>query len=699
MRPGSRPPAEPGRAQSGRQRRLAILARVRRADTLPLVAAAPVVVVLGWWTFAGGGYAPTVWYPGAIALLATLVVLAAVGALSWPRRPVLGVAIGGFALYTAWSFLSVLWADNPGDAVQGSHRTLLYLVAFTLMALVPWTARALWVALGAWVAVVTAAAVVTTLALGGSDPVSQVIDARLSEPTGYMNADPALWTMAALPALLLGSRRETPLLLRPLFLTAAALLIELCLLSQSRGWLFTLPLVVAASLLLVPSRLRVSLFALPVGAAVAFSATRLLEPFSVAGGRAPGAVAGPLREALNDAAAAAGMGAAVALAVAIVLVLIDRFVAHPERTRRLVRPVSAVVLALVLVGAAGTAILATDGRPVQRIDRAWEDFKDFDEPGDRRGDARFSDLGSSRYDFWRVSVDLVRTQPVIGNGQDNFAEDYIQRRRSDEETRWTHSFELRLLTHTGIVGLFLMLTALAAVFAGGAFLLRGRTDRMAAAAALLPATDWLLHGSVDWFWEYPALAGAALAFGAAAAGLGTRLTAGPGPQPRRALGTRTQIALAVPGTLLALAAAVWLTTAFLAERNADLGVRAFAGDRDLALERFARARDLNPFGSRAPLLEGLTAAVAGQLQRARSSLAEAAERSPRDWLIRFELGLLPDQPDARLHLQTARRLNPKEPLITDAIRRLGSDRPLTQAEAARVFRERLNKRFGGQAER
>lgn len=670
-----------------------MLARVRRVDTLPLVAAAPVIAILGWWTFAGGGYAPTVWYPGAIALLVMIVLLAAVGALRWPRQPALLVAIGGFALYTVWSFLSVLWADSPGDAVEGSHRTLLYLVAFTLMALIPWTARALWIALGAWVAVVTAAAVVTTLALGGSDPVSQVIDARLSEPTGYMNADPALWTMAALPALLLGSRRETPLLLRPLFLTAAALLIELCLLSQSRGWLFTLPIVVAASLLLVPGRLRVSLFALPIGAAVALSATRLLEPFSVAGGRAPGAVAGPLREALNDAAAAAATGAIVALATAIVLVLIDRFVAHPERTRRFVRPISAVVLAVVILGGIGAAILATDGRPVQRIDRAWEDFKDFDEPGDRRGDARFSDLGSSRYDFWRVSAALIREQPMIGTGQDNFAEDYIQRRRSDEETRWTHSFELRLLTHTGIVGLVLMLTALAAIFAGGALLLRGRPDRVVAAAALLPATDWLLHGSLDWFWEYPALAGAALAFGAASAGLGAHLAAEPGPQAR-ALGARARIAVAAPGALLVCVAAFWLTTAFLAERNADLGVQAFAGDRELALERFARARDLNPFGARAPLLEGLTAAGSGQLQRARSSLAEAASRSPRDWLVRFELGLLPNQPDSRSHLQAARRLNPKEPLITEAIRRLGSDRPMTQADAARVFRERLNKRFG-----
>src|SRR6476620_6500672 len=110
--------------------------------------AAPVLALLTWWTFAGGGYAPTVWYAGALALLVLAVVLAVAGQLTWPRRPPLVAALAGLGGYTLWSFLSILWAHAPGDAVQGSHRALLYLLAFSVMALVRWTETAVLVLVG-----------------------------------------------------------------------------------------------------------------------------------------------------------------------------------------------------------------------------------------------------------------------------------------------------------------------------------------------------------------------------------------------------------------------------------------------------------------------------------------------------------------------------------------------------------------------
>src|SRR5205085_1189419 len=74
-----------------------------------------------------------------------------------------------------------------------------------------------------------------------------------------------------------------------------------------------------------------------------------------------------------------------------------------------------------------------------------------------------TDVGSGRYDFWRVSLDAVAAHPIGGLGQDNFAEYYVRRRRTGEEPAWTHSFEFRLLTHTGVVG-----TALFTLFLVGA---------------------------------------------------------------------------------------------------------------------------------------------------------------------------------------------------------------------------------------
>ena len=52
------------------------------------------------------------------------------------------VALAALAAYTALSFLSILWADVPGDAWEGANRTLLYLLVFALFACWPPARRA-----------------------------------------------------------------------------------------------------------------------------------------------------------------------------------------------------------------------------------------------------------------------------------------------------------------------------------------------------------------------------------------------------------------------------------------------------------------------------------------------------------------------------------------------------------------------------
>src|SRR5689334_25322383 len=98
-----------------------------------------------------GGYAVTTWAPGALLLVALLAVCA------WPLplrvaelpRPVV-VALGALAAFTAWSYLSIAWADDQGVAWEGANRTLLYLVVFALFA--AWRQRPETAALvlGAW---------------------------------------------------------------------------------------------------------------------------------------------------------------------------------------------------------------------------------------------------------------------------------------------------------------------------------------------------------------------------------------------------------------------------------------------------------------------------------------------------------------------------------------------------------------------
>ena len=96
------------------------------------------------------------------------------------------------------------------------------------------------------------------------------------------------------------------------------------------------------------------------------------------------------------------------------------------------------------------------GNPVDWGDQRWQDFKgDYDKGG--FGSSRFSgDLGSGRYDFWRVALDDEFSEsPVVGEGADNFAVTYLEHRETSEEPFYPHSLPIRILAGTGIVGALL----------------------------------------------------------------------------------------------------------------------------------------------------------------------------------------------------------------------------------------------------
>src|SRR5258708_17793837 len=92
------------------------------ADALPGLAGVGVLVV---WSTDQGGFFASSWYPGALFLLAVLVVAAVADPASVLRLPpITRVALGAFALFTAWTYLSITWADAKGVAWDGANRTL-----------------------------------------------------------------------------------------------------------------------------------------------------------------------------------------------------------------------------------------------------------------------------------------------------------------------------------------------------------------------------------------------------------------------------------------------------------------------------------------------------------------------------------------------------------------------------------------------
>ena len=223
--------------------------------------AMPLAIVLGVVAFMierEGGFALTVWSPIALLMLgvAATIFFSAGHLLATGSRAAVG-AVACLAAFTLWSFLTIVWSGVRGDAWDGSNRTLLYLLVFALVASWPSSARAVWpLLLTAGVIVATEGIVTIEQTIHAADPTQYLIGSRLSEPLGYPNATAALFMTMAWLMVGLASRTWIPMPARGLAFGLALLFAVLNLLGESRGSVFTLPLVAAAYFIFVPGRLR-----------------------------------------------------------------------------------------------------------------------------------------------------------------------------------------------------------------------------------------------------------------------------------------------------------------------------------------------------------------------------------------------------------------------------------------------------------
>jgi hypothetical protein len=621
------------------------------APGLVMFAAVPLLGALG------GGYATGTWSLAGLFALALLVLVLALappprGAPGGPWRGAL-LAYGAFC---AWNYLSILWADVPGDAWEGANRTLLYGVVVVLVGLRPWPRDTAVVALGVTTfgTGALAAGVLAWGAVVGPGPL--LLEGRLAAPTGYANATAALWLIALWPALHLATQASPalPWRLRAAALATAALLLETALLSQSRGALAGFSVAAATYLLLAPRRGRAAL-ALAVLLALA------------------AATWGPLtavREAATTEAAAGALARAqlaIATSAAIALIAwawIERraeaggagglaVVARAGRVARRAAPIATVAL---------LAAVAAFGHPAGWAAARWQDFKSSGYGEIESHGSRFSgSLGSNRYDFYRVAVAEFRAHPVLGIGADNFAVPYLEQRRRGEAPRYPHSLGFRLLAQLGAPG-----TALFLAFGGFALAAvcrrrRSAPDRAAAgAAAVAGCTVWLAQGMVDWLWEFPALSVGAFALLALAAAPDAD-AAGPA---RTRLPQRLR---AATGALVAVACAISLALGGAAAHAISAARASADSDPALAVTQLRWAAQLDPLSARPLILESLVARRAGLGARARVALDDALRREPRNWFAHLERALLHAQDGRRAaalrDLATATDLNPRQPVL------------------------------------
>jgi tetratricopeptide (TPR) repeat protein len=627
------------------------------------------VAVFLWWETQEGGYAPTAWYPGAAVFLVLFVAVLTLSAArsavprGWSKR-----AMFLFTAFTAWSFLSIVWAGVQGDAWDGANRTLLYLSVYATFALLRWRARDAGVLLALF-AIGTAAIGAAALAM---EDASAFIDGRLAAPTGYANATAALFLIAFWPAVGLAARPELHWAARGVLLAAGGLLLQLAVLAQSRGSVVAGALGLAVYVLLTEQRLRAVLVLVPTAVITLMSLDPLLSVF------ASSTEAG-FRDAVAREQHALALSTLALLAVGAVIGVLDRRRPLDRRLHRHIRHRGslAALAAGAVVAALATATLGTG---------LWSISGDAERSGPTSalGSSRFGGLETGRIDIWRVAGETAAAHPVLGVGADNFAVDFVRARETYEEPLYPHSLVLRAFSQLGVVGgvLFLGFIAVALV---AAVRFRGRSGGLTnavAAASVAAAVYWLVHGSLDWFWEIPALAAPALALLGLASGLERSHCYR--PLSIRLRSPRARLATAV---LAAAALASYLFPG-IAASELERAVAAWPAAPEQVFSRLESARRLNPLSERPDIVAGILAQRSGQPDRARIAFENAVERNPDDWFAQLQLALLNAaagrRTEALAALGRAEALNPLEPTIQAAKDHVFADGPLREELILRV---------------
>jgi hypothetical protein len=587
------------------------------ARVLPAAALAAAAWALAW--VATGSTASPDWLPYAFLAGLLLAVVLATGSAVRPTSRELW-AFGALVALAGWEALSISWSAVPDLARDEALLTLFYAISFLLPLLTLRTAGDRLFASAA----VAASSGILAVGIGivlrfGSDQSGHFYSGRLSFTISYPNAQAAVFLIGFWPAVVLAAQRGRGLLARALALAAATAIASGWLTAQSKGGVIAL----AASAVLVfafsPLRLRLLPPALLAGGLTAVGYSPLTAPFRTLSA-----------SDVRAAGSAILILTAAAFAIGLCYALADR---RLELGPRGVRAAGVAALALfAVVVAAGVAIFF--GR-VYHAGWFGDEWRAFKHAPTSSGSSHLLVLGSFRYDIWRVAVHEFADHPLAGIGSRGFGPAYLEKRRSPDTPARAHSFELDALSELGIVGFVLLAAAL--VLPSVPIVSRMRARDPAATAAFAGGAYWLVHASADWIWTVPAC------------GLPFWLLLGAGGSggERRPLAARAAFPAAAVVAVLAVVAFVppWLSA-----RLTDRG-------------QYRWAKRLDPLTPDPYVAQGSVA-----------SLEAAVRKEPRVVELRFDLaqayvrarkfGL------ARAELERARRLDPLDPRIREALRNL-----------------------------
>jgi hypothetical protein len=587
-----------------------------------------------------GGYTPVAFDWSALVLL--LVCSIALAGRNRLRLSWLEMAAPLALLALAiWGLLSALWSPSLTQPALESQRTLMYAAAvFAAILIVSIRSRRALLS-GVWLAIalICTYSVMTRLfpeRLGFIDPLAGY---RLDQPLGYWNGLGAFAAIGLLLALGFAARGKRMWVRAAAGASTVPLGLALYF-TFSRGAWIALAAGLLATILVDRRRLQLitTLVLVSPWPAIAVWRASTSKPLT----RVGSSLATQSHAGHHFALTALGL-AVVAAAVAMAFGAADRHV-------RVARPVRLAYSAAIIVVVLATAAIVTArfGAPPTIASRLYHDFVGPSQ-GLKNGNLNthlFNLSGGQRIPQWKVAWREYQGHPWLGSGYGSYERYWNEYRPVALKVVNVHNLYLETLSELGPIGLAILVFALCLPVVAAAKARRARLT----SAALGAYVVFLVHASVDWDWQLPAVTLAAVLCGSALL-ISARRTR----RVRPATGRLWR--LSALGVTLVLAAVVFVAL----HGNKAIAASEAAASRDHWATAAADARTAMswaPWSSRAWQLLGEIEAQQHNVRAARATLSTAAAKDPADWTIWLAIFNVSTGRERQHALAEARKLNP-----------------------------------------
>jgi hypothetical protein len=588
-------------------------------DRLPSTLGLSCVVLFATWMASiQGGYFISHW-ASAVLILAALTLFVSVAGFSegmklWRRS---ALALGLFGAYSAWTFASILWSPNMGDAWLGAGQTLLYLLSFWVtVSFVALGASRRWV-LTASVLGPAAVAAFTVAALGTRPEGVLDEEGRLVGSIGYYSGEAAFLLVPFWVAVYLGGSRGVTPILRGAVMAGAVLCVEAAVLTQSRGAMVAMVASLPVFFLLSGQRVRALLTFAPIAAALFVTFPGLNGIYASEGETPVEALLALVVQPVWLTAAGAGL-------YGLCWGLLDRRWEPPSVVGSL-----AFVCCLLILVASAIVLIERVGDPVAAAQQKWEAFRNDDTTGQEQS-RYLSASATGRYTYWKVAWEDFATHPFLGTGTHNYEATYYRlREQNSGPVRQPHSLPLEMLAERGIVGGALFFGLLVACIVAG-FQERFRnlsSEGKAQVGALIAAvTYWFVYSSAEWFWQIPAVTLPAIIYLALLVSPWREVELAPESRGRLLFGWPMRAGgVGVAVLAMAVVAPLYIADQYLKRSQA-------ATDPVEGLETVERAQRFNPLNAVLPEREAELAIGIGDWDRAEDAYSRAVQLDPEHYV-------------------------------------------------------------------